>query len=326
MKLVHLTLAALVAASPAVADDMPGYAFVKPTTAPSVDPSSDAMTEALRAQIRSKYGDQIEAGDLIALRALAAADESAPLGAKTEGPIRFSSDRFTRPEPAAAPSAKSAPQDAAAIVAGMSPAQIRAVMAMAQAMAEADAPAAPATSSKPRTVSVGTGQNMLIEDWIAGVDASGTYYIENTRIPGSRVPLRTGSVVGALGKVRDMRVSGGQTQVTFASGDMIVGDAPDAGSVPGDNLSGEIIVSGAAPAPIARMSTKSTPASPDQAAGAKNSASAVSDAAATDPQTSTKAKTMSDSKLAPTRSRRPLHKPPHEGEPGRATSQKSSQD
>lgn len=327
MKILLRSCVALVglAFSPALgqgAADMPAYAFAKPVSSPEASSGSDAMIQTIRGEIRAKYGDKIDAGDMVALRALAADDRTVPTDAKDDGPIRFSSDEFSAPPPKSG--AKNAPENPEQIVAGMSADQIRAVMMMAQAMSDGQMTyPSQGTSSQARTVTVGNGQNMLIQDWVSGLDGNGDYYIENTSIPGSRVMLHPGDVVGALGPVRDMRVSGGQTQVTFASGDMIVGDAPNAkNALPGDDLSGEIIVSGAAPAAPA----SSSPASPDQAEGV-DQATAAAAAGATlpeDPQHSMKGKTMSDSTLAPVRSARPMARPSRAGEIAPVHQKKSS--
>lgn len=302
--------------------DMPAYAFAKPGVTTEEAAGSDAMIEAIRGEIRAKYGDKVDAGDVVALKALAADDRTIQVGAKENGPIRFSSDEFSAPSPKG--DAKKDQTDPERIVAGMSPEQIRAVMMMAQAMSGAQSPdQAQEAGSQSRTVTVGNGQNMLIQDWVAGLDGNGDYYIENSAIPGSRVMLHPGDVVGALGPVRDMRVSGGQTQVTFASGDMIVGDSPNVkNALPGDDLSGEIIVSGAAPAAPAL----SIPASSDQAEDV-DQATVAAPADATlpeDPQHSMKGKTMSDSTLAPTRSARPMAKPSRAGEISPVHQNKSS--
>ena len=279
----------------------PGYAFMTAPGKASASGDADAMTQAIREQIRAKYGSKILHDDIKALRALADGKVDASKGVASDGmehAVKFSSDSF-KANPGAATE-----NDARAIVAGMSPEQIRAVMEMAQALSglnegsqvNRDAP------THEKVVSVGNGMSSVIRDWISGIDENGQFYIENIKIPGSRVLMKKGDIVGSLGPVADLRISGGQTQITFASGNMILGDVPASSPVPGDDLSGEIIVSNPAPEdPAPNPAPETVRKTHPKTIGVKN-----------DPKEDLKAKAplASGSKFAPTISPRPHEKPP----------------
>ena len=114
-------------------------------------------------------------------------------------------------------------------------------------------------AQQPQTVDVGDGRNMYLAEWSAGIDADGLPFIANERIPGSQINVAVGAIFGEFGRVTAIDADGGDVTVTFESGDEISSperaDMPPevpaltAGDlVPGDDLSGEIIVSKAAPA------------------------------------------------------------------------------
>ncbi|MFG6083438.1 hypothetical protein ACEUZ9_004698 [Paracoccus litorisediminis] len=114
------------------------------------------------------------------------------------------------------------------------------------------------SAPKPREVNVGNGEDMYLSSWTAGQDAEGNFYLVNANLPGSQIGVAPGDIVGEFGRVTDVRIDATRGPlVAFETGDIIAERNPHQISdgipalsedlVPGDDLSGEIIVSEAAP-------------------------------------------------------------------------------
>lgn len=133
-----------------------------------------------------------------------------------------------------------------------------------------------ASAPQRREITVGDGQDMYLSIWKASQNDEG-FFILNENLPGSRIPVAIGDIVGEFGRVTEVAIDPyrGAT-VSFESGDMIaerdaprlddgipaLGDDLEANLIPGDDLSGEIIVSGAPPSRDAQQVQKANPPRP----------------------------------------------------------------
>jgi len=199
----------------------------------------EELLSGIRAEIGSRYSD-VDIGHEESeerLNALLSGDYMSDYLKPGPGPVQFSNGKFKAEDgygEAPAQSGDSLSElanfaitpEGIRAMASMTPDQITAIAAMAELARNPNARidqllSAAGEEHRDTIIDVGDGRNLALSNWYAGMDEDGSVYIVNDQLPGSRVDLALGQIVGQFGRVVDIRAEGHDVAVAFETGDVV---------------------------------------------------------------------------------------------------------